>query len=544
MRQKSKRILIAGGGLFAVTVIAGTLYLTRVTQIFLEKTYELGQAAISQNASDYIEAKPFMIDRAILDTSAVCPDRVGDYLVTCDVGRKQFEYRIRIVDTTPPKIEDLSNKCNFGTDLEYDIDDVAVVYDRSEISRFQIVGCEPEREIETDQESESELESETNQMIESDQERELADIWLSDTRFCIDMPGDYSISLEAEDIYGNTSTLSVKITILEAPHFVMLSDRQFKVGTHFTPTDFVYASDKDGLDISERIEVVDDSDYDSEIPGEYGISYRVIDDRGIERKQSIRITIGEDYDLGFAGTGEDLQILIDHDYFRYEPLDHNEDHDAVLELTSPSSFSVKFYAGHMRGAASCYLYKVTPQKVYFITNKHCKEVLTAGSSFELYDYEDEYLTLSRDVVEYIQHDKRDIMLFSVPAGEIPTELLLKYKEALIDWNIYEKTAEGDKLLLNTQCWNVPKDRVFHDEISDLTLESLSRDTLAEEPLDYPVVSTREHELKAGRSGSPLFDYNGYLIGTAESIYLNTGTGERVDAFVRLDDLYEITQMIQ
>ena len=514
MNQKAgkKKVIVIVGIvlLLAICGYAGYRYLFNVTPVFYEKTYELGDVEISEDITAYIDAKDFLLKKAVLNTSAVEENKVGEYIVTCDVRKDHFDYVIRIEDTTRPAISFIDADINYGTYNEYSLDEIAAATDLSKIVKFEI----------------DSLISEEGETID-----------IANNIFLTEQPGEYVLTIKAEDAFGNVATEVKQLDILEAPHFILLSDRKYRLGSDYDPLDFVYAEDKNGNDITDRI-LIEDNDYDTNTKGDYEIVYAVTDDDNITRKDSITISV-DDYkrnDYGYEND-EFIETLIAYGYFKYEPLVGNDDEEAIKALTTPTSFGIKTANSRRSSSGSCYLYELTKDHMTFITNKHCKHVLSDNDIFYIYDCDDSGWEIKTSKAEMVTSKNRDIMYFTIPTSSIDTESLLKYKEVYIDWDIYDSMKGDEKAFVNTQCWGLINRDKFRDISSTIKLDQLDVTKVEKCDLGYAHVRTHDRALRAGQSGSPLFSYEGKLIGTAVSVY--RGYNENDDLFIRIDDLYDL-----
>ena len=125
------------------------------------------------------------------------------------------------------------------------------------------------------------------------------------------------------DIFNNneeaigfaTKDLELEITRLgegeEIPAPVInAEDKTIKLGDVFNPLDGVTAIDASGKDITEKVEVVENT-VDTSKEGEYKVVYKVVDDNGNETSKEIKVTVtksgeveepGEDDDSNKPGT--------------------------------------------------------------------------------------------------------------------------------------------------------------------------------------------------------------------------------------------------
>lgn len=491
--------VVAGGG---ITYFC----LTSAIPTFKEQTYELGDVDISNNIEDYLKCSSYVRTRATLDTSKVDTQKVGDYIVSCHALKKDFDFIIHIVDTTEPEV--VFNDVVFGTYNEYKVDEIASANDLSDIVRFEIIDSN------------------------------------NDTgTFFVEEPGKYTISLVAEDEYGNTATADKEIAVVESPHFILLNDRKYKVSNGISLLDFVYAEDKDGNDISKDITIVNDGGYNTNETGIYDVTYSVIDKDNIQRIQSISIEIGEfdNNDFGYERE-EFLSTIIDHDYFSYTPLENNEDLDVVAELTSPTSFSIKGKTEIRKTMASAFLYEVTNNHVYFITNKHCAAIFRDFDAIKLYDYQDNIISIPNSKINTYKSANKDLLCFAIPIEYFNIDMLIHYKKVTIDKLEYENLQVGDSIFVNTQAYG-RIDGQIKDIVKATTIRSLDEAETRGIRNAYPYMTENKGTVQSGQSGSPVFNFDGHLVAIVTQS--NVSTGEpNIDLFTQLPDLLEFMENVE
>ncbi len=509
-RRNIKNIAIYFGLLFILLTVCGIRlynYLSVVTPNFEKVTYELGEAQVSEDVADYITAKKFMLNKVILDTSDVDTTKVGNYVVSCTVKDKNFNYFVDIVDTTSPVIIFADKDNVYATEHEYNVNDFASTQDLSQIDKFEILSVE-----------------------KADSEEEL-----DNSRLVFEEPGVYIFTIISADVYGNETIEAKDIEVVEAPHFQLLADREYKLGNPYALLDFVYAEDRFGNNITDKIEVIDDDNYDANTQGDYTVVYKVVDAENIDCEKSIDISVGEYKQniYGFEDEEDYRKILVENDYFKYETLRDNDDEEAVLNLTSPASFNIK----SSNSMASAFLFKVTDHNAYFITNKHAEIVI--DSDFTVFDYLDKSFNVWSGDIEMFRSPDKDVMVFKVPISRIPLELLFSYKEVAVDWNIYETHEHNDKLLVNTQHFTAGAPA--RDIYKTVTLNQYNQSVFHDFQFKYAALTTNEVFMQKGMSGSPLFDYNGYLNGIATSTWK---VGDAVtDAYLQINDIKNLTDTI-
>ena len=113
----------------------------------------------------------------------------------------------------------------------------------------------------------------------------------------------------AEAIGFATKDLELEITRLgegeeiQAP-VINVEDKVIKLGDTFNPFHGVTAIDSLGNDITERLEIVENT-VDTSKEGEYKVRYKVVDDNGRETSKEIRVTVINDEEVEVPGDGDD-----------------------------------------------------------------------------------------------------------------------------------------------------------------------------------------------------------------------------------------------
>ena len=343
----------------------------------------------------------------------------------------------------------------------------------------------------------------------------------------------------------------------EPPHFIMLFDRKYKTGTDLSLFDLVYAEDVDGNDITENITIVSNGGYDSEVAGDYEITYRVTDDRQAVAEEKIIISVG-DYDhndYGFTIDHDTLKELIAREYFGYNILSENEagDIDALTSLTSPTSFG----AAYDDGACSCFLFRVTENNLYFFTNKHCP--VDSSDTLCLYAYDDSMTEIPTSDITYLKYHPEydavangylqyDQQMFVVPISYFDIDDLLCYREVHIDMSAFESLQAGDMFLMNTQSWRrCQKDIVMENTV--LFTDCYEQTAYHYEPdniipaMSHMVVGELKNAV-GSCSGSPCFDRYGNFLGFIwGTTYANGPELIYLDQFVPLPSFLKFTKTI-
>jgi hypothetical protein len=220
-------------------------------QVFV---YEYG-TEISNNVSTYITANTTVIKDSELDISKV-KDEVGIYNAKVVYGNKDYDFKIKIVDTTKPKVTLKATTFNYvvgetikPTDLIESIDD------KSEVTAY---------------------------FVNSKDEK------LESLKY--DKVGSHIVLLTAVDNSGNeTAKLRAKIVVssykIIKPTIIGIEDKEIVKGDKFDPLEGVKATDGNGNDITSSIQVLK-NDVDINKEGKYTVIYYVKNSSGQSTQQT------------------------------------------------------------------------------------------------------------------------------------------------------------------------------------------------------------------------------------------------------------------
>ncbi|MBO7356492.1 MAG: hypothetical protein J6U50_07660 [Lachnospiraceae bacterium] len=343
----------------------------------------------------------------------------------------------------------------------------------------------------------------------------------------------------------------------EPPHFLLLNDRKYKTGTGLSLYDLVYAEDSEGDDITGRIVIISDGGFDPYMEGVYEVTYSVSDERCNTAEQTITVSVGdyEHNDYGFFIDGPVLDLLISRDYFVCDVLDEEAagDFDALTALTSPTSFG----AAYDEGACSCFLYKVTPDYLYFFTNKHCP--VDSSDTLCIYDYNDNMTEILKEDIRYLkvhpEHDavengylQWDQQMFAVPITYFDIDELLCFRQVHISAEAFDALSPGDVFLMNTQSWRrcqkdiVMENTILYPDCYEETAYHYDEENSIP-ALSHMVVGELKNAV-GSCSGSPCFDRYGNFLGFIwGTTYANGPELVYLDQFVPLPYFLEFTDTI-
>lgn len=108
----------------------------------------------------------------------------------------------------------------------------------------------------------------------------------------LEEPGIYEITYEATDTYNQTTTETIKVTVIkdEAP-VIDAEDKTITQGTKFDPLEDVTATDKEEGEVK-KIEVVKNEVKENKT-GKYEVTYKVVDSYKNETTKTITVTVVE-----------------------------------------------------------------------------------------------------------------------------------------------------------------------------------------------------------------------------------------------------------
>ncbi len=465
--SKGRKIAMGiSGGLALLFLGAGVISLLyclyHVEQKCQRMTVELGEE-ISGDIHDYLEGYDFALNRAQLDTEGVDTARVGEYQAVVSLPGERFLYQVSVVDTTAPEIQTKVQARCFSTEETYGLEDfVKSAWDLSgEVSLY---------------------------MMDEDGRTE---------QLSFPEAGIYRVTVYGEDVFGNVGEASVSVMVDEPPKLVGIHDRYIEVGEHLDLRKYIFALDNlDGV-ITERIKVWEGG-FDPNIPGAYEIGYSVTDSNGLTDRAVLTVYVGMENDgEDILLSREDMQLLCDGGYFTYEPL-RTKDYDAALDLVAPALVNLK----NRKGSGSGFIYRITPENVYFLSVGHALEVVSQNSVVHFYNG-----TEIRQSYDYEElSEENEIAIFSLPTDEIPLDTLLELKEIHVEEGVYDSLSVGDTLIAYSIYWSGEK-----PVIRDLCLTDKQRYFTSH---GHNCLET-DWNFIPGMSGTAVVDCRGNLVGIAQ-----------------------------
>lgn len=453
-------------------------------------TIELGEE-LDTNINTYIWGHEKAISQATIDVEQIDIFNAGSYNAYVTLGERAITYTINVVDTTVPKLV-LDDEIKFiGIDREYTPQYfVKELFDLSNnVETFFLV-----------------------------------DEILQPT-ICFDDVGNQELTIVAKDNSGNETTSNIIVTIDYGPILIGVEDVIIPTGTTYDVLGGVAAIDeKDGI-ISSNITTTP-SEIDFSKSGTHDITYSIFDSDGIETTKTCKIIVSDDAtdDYKYANnlSIDELQLLCDYGYFKYQPLEEN-DFEKACELVKPTSVNIN----NEQANGSGFIYKITPEYVYIGSVNHVTGYFNGEAMLWFHN------DVSIPIIYTSQKasSSNELSMFKIKTTEIPKDTLLTLKEAYVDFDIYEKLSNREPLI--QYCENYRK-----------TNTSRIKQCYLIEVLAYqPLASFAEYGLTTnnvglyGMSGCPLFDYKGNLIGALSFEYKDK------EYHMRIDELENLRQKV-
>lgn len=444
-----------------------TFVIDIISPAFEEKTIELGDE-LSSEITEYLLASEELLEEAKLDISKIDTNTVGEYKANVSIDGYEYEYQIEVVDTTAPQLQLKGSIPCLLVDNEYDIKDFVESY--SDISNAVTLSFE--------------MTQASGEKLKFSEE------------------GSYTIVIAAKDPSGNVTREQVEVIFDIPPMLIGAGDTYMVVGGELVVQQNVLAYDnQEGL-ITEKISM-DTSALNSNVVGEYPITYEVTDQNGLTTEKTVTVFVCEQKDIANYKhlddrnlSQDELEILCNSNYFSYEPLTV-EDRDKAVELITPASVNI--------GGESCkgsgFIMDITPEYTYILSVKHVMRCMGKNTSF--YFFDERFVTT--DFTYTTAGTKSELALVRIKTSAIPTDILLTLKEAYIDENIYSELKSGQAVVKHCENW-----------AWDMTEKSYAAKivNILDSFLSYSnVCISMTGGARGGMSGCPIIDCYGRVIGS-------------------------------
>lgn len=390
----------------ALLVAACCLFYVKVYQVepaFSEIIYEYGEP-VSREIGDYLVGTEWSVGLGELDLSRLDTGHTGTYQVAARHGGTQFQYTIRIQDTTAPEI--LWREGRIYLAVERD--------------------CSPEDVIE----GVKDVDAQTRVYFRGE------DGLREEIRF--DRTGEYELEILARDTSGNESTGKVSVTVDIPPRFEGVRDFYLTVGSRPDYLDQVTAWDNIDGSLTECIQV-EDSRVALDREGEYILSYAATDSFGLVTVEQARVLVA---------SPDDLQALIGS-----RQIDYREDvimgapniYDAGVSQTDNLSETLEYMRPTLvqlfhptgRGgysSGSGYIMEITDDTLYICTNRH---VVNKYEDWNIYFFDG----TSVPGKCLGTSEQYDVGVATVDLADVPEELLRQLMTVHIDRQHWEKLDE-------------------------------------------------------------------------------------------------------
>ena len=172
----------------------------------------------------------------------------------------------------------------------------------------------------------------------TDDDEDIMDYLLIDSKVKNDKPGTYTVSYSVTDSDNQTTTKKMTVTVKpDLPPVIHAEDSiNIKQGEKFNPSDWYTAFDEIEGDLTKKV-TVEGNDVEEDIPGEYSLTLRVEDRKGQVTVKTIKVTINKD--LAPEINASDITIYANSDF---KPLDYavafdEEDGDISKKIKVDSS---------------------------------------------------------------------------------------------------------------------------------------------------------------------------------------------------------------
>ena len=275
--------------LLASTLIVGSMTgcgSTKLTKSSI--TIELGNEDAIK-VSDFMDLSKDELKSAKLNTKDVNFFKEGNYKATISYKDKDYDIKVEVKDTVAPKIT-VSDNIVVQTNNPLHMSDI--------ITEVTELSGNIDASFKDKPKTESTDSTEKTDSTESTEGSATGVIAVGgcnlkhNDEITYTKSGDYDNTITVSDDNGNTTSVDVKISVIDAPSINGISDKTVTVGDTIDYLSGVSASDGKGTDITGSIEV-DSSKVDINTPGTYQITYKVTDSYGFSTGANCNITVNE-----------------------------------------------------------------------------------------------------------------------------------------------------------------------------------------------------------------------------------------------------------
>lgn len=275
--------------LLASTLIVGSMTgcgSTKLTKSSI--TIELGNED-ALKVSDFMDLSKDELKSAKLNTKDVNFFKEGNYKATISYKDKDYDIKVKVKDTVAPKIT-VSDNIVVQTNTPLHMSDC--------ITQVTELSGNIDASFKDKPKTESTESTEKTDSTESTEGSATGVIAVGgcnlkhNDEITYTKSGDYDNTITVSDDNGNTTSVDIKISVIDAPVINGISDKTVTVGDTIDYLSGVSASDGKGTDITGSIEV-DSSKVDINTPGTYQITYKVTDSYGFSTGANCNITVNE-----------------------------------------------------------------------------------------------------------------------------------------------------------------------------------------------------------------------------------------------------------
>ena len=275
--------------LLASTLIVGSMTgcgSTKLTKSSI--TIELGNEDAIK-ISDFMDLDKNELKSAKLNTKNVNFFKEGNYKATISYKDKDYDIKVKVKDTVAPKIT-VSDNITVQTNNPLHMSDI--------ITNVTELSGNIDASFKDKPKSESTDNTESVSATENTESGSTSVIAVGgcnlkhNDEITYTKSGDYDNTITVSDDNGNTTSVDIKISVIDAPSINGISDKTVTVGDTIDYLSGVTATDGKGTDITGNIEV-DSSKVDINTPGTYQITYKVTDSYGFSTGANCNVVVNE-----------------------------------------------------------------------------------------------------------------------------------------------------------------------------------------------------------------------------------------------------------
>ena len=489
-------------------------WLLRVVPKQGEIVLELGQE-VPADVREVLRGSGWALERTSIDYGAVDTLRVGTYTAEVSTLLGKRAMTVRISDTTAPDLKTIPDGHVLQTGVPCGTD--ALVEEAKDLSGAVSVYFEENG-------------------VRQDTVRR-------------DAAGTAELTLVAEDASGNRTVRPVSVLFDDAPRFLLALDRYVAAGTDADFTSYVAAWDDTDGTCNENISV-DTTGLDMTVPGEYEIVLTATDRYGFANTKTVRVTVCADakevkqMEAGYVLPDGTMRELVGSGFFASGAL-QEENREEAIANTEPALLDI---AWHYQGGrllsffGSGVIAAIDEDNIYILSVEHVIKGMYSGNAprgTELRFF-DGTIVYTAQRMPYVRlSDDNEIVLFRIPASEVPVATRLLLKEICFEEGAEEELEFGDALIAVSKYWRQQKDLVvdLKYEPGEKRMNHI-RNTKGWNNVTDVVVTSKG--VKGGMSGTAVIDERGRLIGLCSWSQWDSSVGENnYSAHCRVNRLNEL-----